>query len=76
MTLDGLKRKLSRYGDIQIIKEGVVFSLLITGTGLSKSNIMKEIPDLVLGYAGDKYPFIEAMRNEETFFCLILKPKP
>lgn len=75
MTLNRLKQKLTKYGNIQIVKEGFVFSLLITGAGLSKSTVVAEIQNLVLSYAGDKYPMIEAMRNDDTFFCLILKPK-
>lgn len=75
MTLNGLKQKLTKYGSIQIVREGFVFSLLITGTGLSKSTVVAEIQNLVFSYVGEKYPAIEAMRNDETFFCLILKPK-
>lgn len=74
MTLEDLKMKLCEFGNPQIVKEGIVFSVLITGKGLSKSITVIKLQDLILSYAKQKFPFIEAMRNDEDFFCLILKP--
>lgn len=67
--------QLVKYGTIQLIKEGVVFTLLITGTGLSNWATVNEIMKLVTDYTKDKYPNIEAMRNDDSFYCLILKAK-
>ena len=73
MTIEKLKISLSKFGYIQIIKEGIVFSLLITGEGLAKSSTVNNIQMQVMEYAVEKYPFIEAMRNDDYFFCMILK---
>ncbi len=75
MTLDKLKTNLCKHGMLEICKEGLVFTVLLTGTNLSKSEVVMKIQKDVLEYAGAKYPVIEAMRNDNTFFCLILKPK-
>lgn len=75
MSLHKLKQELVKYGHLQICKEGVVFSVLITGKDLCNSNNVMEIQSAILGYAGNNFPVIEAMRNDDTFFCIILKPK-
>jgi hypothetical protein len=71
--MDKLIQKLAKYGSIQIIKEGVVFTLLMTGTGLANAKTVNAIQMAVLSHAGNKYPYIEAMKNSDTYFCLILK---
>lgn len=75
MTLENLKMKLCKYGTPQIVKEGIVFSVLLTGTGLSKSTTVMKLQQLILEYVKEKYPIIEAFRNDDTFFCMILKPR-
>jgi hypothetical protein len=75
ITLEDLKMKLYDFGTPQIVREGEVFSVLITGTGLSKWGKVSKIQDLILQYAGGKYPLIEAMKNGNDFFCLILRAK-
>jgi len=75
MTLENLKMKLCKYGTPQIIKEGVVFSVLMTGTGLSQSITVMKLQELILECAKEKFPIIEAFRNDDNFFCMILKPK-
>lgn len=75
MTIVQLKIKLSKHGNIQIIKEGVVFTLLLTGEKLSNAKTVQAIQQNVLEYAGEKYPLIEAIRNDESFFCMILAPQ-
>lgn len=75
MTLDELKKVLSAFAHIQIIKEGYVFTVLMTGKGLSNSQRVMSIQKHIMNYTADKYPLIEAIRNDDTFFCLILKPK-
>lgn len=75
MTIDGLKQKLCAFGFPLIVKEGVVFTVLIKGKNLSQYKNVEAIQNLILGYAGEKYPLIEAMVNEDEFFCLVLKPQ-
>lgn len=75
MTLENLKLKLSQNYTIQICKEGVVFTLLLTGTGLSNWNKVNQIMQDVTEYTKEKFPNIEAMRNDETFCCIVLKQK-
>ena len=74
MKLDTLKLRLCKFGIPQVVKEGLVFTVLITGKGLEKSETVTAIQELVLDYAVDKYPLIEAVKNEDEFFLIILKP--
>jgi len=74
MKLDDLQKKLFDFGNVETLKEGIVFTLLITGENLSHWNTISKIHDLVLDYVGDKYPNIEVAKNDKTFFLLILKP--
>lgn len=67
-------RKVSKYGKVEAIKEGIVFTLLLTGSGLMKSSTVSEIGKLAIEYMGDKYPNIEVMSNDENYFLIILKP--
>lgn len=73
-SLEGLKTKLCKYGALKIVKQGVVFTVMLTGQNLSKWETVHKLQELILEYAGEQYPLIEAMVNDETFFCLILKP--
>ena len=74
MTIDQLKMKLSKNWTIQLCKEGVVFTLLITGNGLSNFKTFNEIMGDIVEATKSKYPNIEAIKNDDTFFCAILKP--
>ena len=74
-TIDQLKTKLVKYGYLQICKEGTVFTVLITGKELAKQQVVTEINDFIMDYAKEKYPFIECMRNDDGFYCLVLKQK-
>ena len=72
MNLENLKKELSKVGTIQAIKEGVVFTLLMKGSGLSNYKIVSGITMDVLDYVGDKYPNIEVMKNDDDFLLLVL----
>jgi hypothetical protein len=74
MNLEKLKEMLSKYGNIEIIKDGYVFTLLMSGTELSNWNVVSAIQSLTLEYAGDKFPKIECMKNEKEFLCLVMRP--
>ena len=74
MTIDQLKMNLSQKWTVQLCKEGVVFTLLITGKGLSNFNTFNEILGIVTEATKIKYPNVEAIKNDDTFFCIILKP--
>ena len=75
LGFENLKEKLSELGTIQIIKVGHVFTLLLTGPGLSKSSTLQQIFDLIRKYPMRNYPVIEAMRNNDNFFCIVLRPR-
>jgi len=74
MTIEKLKEKLCKYGHPFIVKEGVVFTVLIKGSNLSKWENVNAIQKMVLDYAGEKFPTIEAMVNDNEVFCLVLGP--
>ncbi len=73
--MEKLKRKLSKFGTLQICKAGYVLTILMTGNNLDHWTIVKEIEDIILDYAGTKYPVIETLKNEDAFFMIVLKPK-
>jgi len=66
---------LSKFGNVQIAKADYVLTILVTGTGLTKYPVFNKIMELVTQFANDKYPLIENMRNDETFFCAVCKPE-
>lgn len=73
MEFEKLKELLSKHGQIEVIKDGYVFTLLMTGKQLSKWTTVSEIQENVLKYLGGKFPNIEVMRNEKEYFCLVLR---
>ena len=73
MEFEKLKELLSKHGQIEVIKDGYVFTLLMTGKELSKWTTFSEIQENVLKYLGGKFPNIEVMRNEKEYFCLVLR---
>lgn len=75
MSNSNLFNKLSRFGSVQMLKEGVVFTLLITGTKLTGFNNYNSILEAVTTHTKDKYPLIECMKNEDNFFLIVLKKK-
>jgi hypothetical protein len=74
-TIDSLTEKLSEYGTVEAIKEGVVFSLLLTGQEMSKMIKFQSIQKLVLDYTQEKYPYVEILQNSDTYVYMILKSK-
>ena len=74
MNVEKLKQRLVEYGDIQLCKAGYVFTLLMTGERLSNMNTVNAISKIVLDHVGKEYSKIEATRNSENWFCLILRP--
>lgn len=75
MTKEEALLALSKYGDVQILKKEYVFTLLITGTGLSKWETYNQILHIATEYCANEFPMIEASRNNSEFFCLVSKPK-
>lgn len=71
--------KLNFYGNVEVIKNEFVFTLLITkkvnGLSLISGQIPLKILEIVTNFLGDEKPNIEVMKNEETFLLLVLKPK-
>ena len=74
MNINKLKQQLLKYGTIQLCKEGYVFTLLITGEKLDNWKTVNAIQMGVLEYVGDNYPLIECVKNDENYFCMVLKP--
>lgn len=69
-----LKMRLSKVGRIELTKEGHVFTLFMSGADFTNWKLLEQIQQRVLKYCGDKYPVIEAMKNDTSFLLLILKP--
>lgn len=75
MTFINLQDELSKLGHILTLKEGVVFTLLMTGKGINKASMFLKVQGLVNDDASEKYPLIEAMNTTDEIFFIILKPK-
>ena len=77
--MDEIIKKLSFYGNIEVIQDEFVFTLLMTkkekGYNLTMQQIPFKILEIVTDYLGDKKPNIEVMKNEESFLLLVFKPK-
>ena len=77
--MDEIIKKLNFYGNIEVIKDEYVFTLLMTKKPNGYSLTMQQIPfkilEIVTNYLGDKKPNIEVMKNEVDFLLLVLKPK-
>ena len=76
MKLEKLKQELCKYGHLQIIKEGYVFTVLITKMASSLSNYknVAEIQKAIINYTSEKYPIIELLVNDDNFFLVVLHP--
>lgn len=74
MDLEQLKTTLSNISGIQIevLKARKVFTMFLSGTGLSNSNTVNQITDEVLKSVGEQYPFVEVMKNKNNFLLLVL----
>jgi len=67
--------KISKFGKPEVVKTGYVFTLLITGTGLSNWERVNTILALSLDYVGLDYPLVEVMINGDNFMLIVLRPK-
>jgi nucleoid-associated protein YejK len=72
--IEELKETLSKHGKVEICKADYVFTLLITGEGLSKSSVHQEIMKAVSDYCRHNYPYVEIMSNSDCYWCIVLKP--
>ncbi|WP_093024691.1 hypothetical protein [Pustulibacterium marinum] len=73
--MEEIKKELSKYGKVEICKSsGFVFSLLITGKGLTKASTYDAIVT-ILKKELDKHPIIECIKNEDHFLCMVLRRK-
>lgn len=75
MDTSKLLNKLNRFGSVEMLKEGVVFTMLITGTNLTSFDSYNSILQAVTEHTKDKFPLIECLKNEKNFFLIVLKKK-
>lgn len=75
MDLNPIIKRVTKHGDIEVIKAGAVFTLLMTGKGLSKLQTVIDIQRAVTEATREQYPILEAMKNSETFLLMVLKPR-
>jgi len=72
-----MTNELLKYGNIEVIKNDYVFTLLITKENeysLTSGQIPLKVLGIVTSYLGQEKPNIEVMKNEEDYLLLILKP--
>ena len=75
MILERVEEQICNIKDaqIEVIKSGVVFTLLLKGKGLSNWNTVNKINLDCLDAIGEKYSIVEAMKNDDDFFLLVLR---
>jgi hypothetical protein len=73
--VEDLKKQISKIKDanIEVIKAESVFTLLLTGKGLSKWDTVNRINMDVAEFVGDEYPILEVMKNDDGFFLMVLR---
>jgi hypothetical protein len=78
-NIEHLKVFLGRRCNIQILKEGFVFTAFLTkspkGKSLAAMDNWMEIFGAVAHYTSEKYPIVECMHNEQDYAVIVLKPK-
>ena len=78
MLMNKLIEKLNFYGNVEVIRNDFVFTLLLTkkqnGLSLSAGQIPLKVLEVVINFIGSEKPNIEVMKNEENFLLIILKP--
>lgn len=70
--MDELKLQLSQYGQVDVISEGAVFLLFMTGDNLTEYKKVSNVINLVVDYTKEKYPKVQAMRNEKNYLIMVL----
>lgn len=77
--IDQLKGFLWSKCEVQILKEGLVFTALLTkspkGKSLSNLDHWMEIFGAITKYTKDKYPVVECLKNEPEFALIVFKRK-
>lgn len=77
-NIEQLKRFLFARCEIQILKEGVVFTALLTkspkGKSLTAMENWMEFFGAVTKYTSEKYPIVECMKNEQEYALIVLRP--
>lgn len=69
-----LIKALSKYGNIELVSVQSVLTILITGSGLTLAKNFIGIQTAISAIADDKYPEIVALKNEDNYFLIVLKP--
>ena len=68
--MDALENTLSQYGNIEVIKNDLNFTLLITGSQMGLK--VSEIVDIVVNHIKDKQ-YLDVLKSSNDFILLILK---
>ena len=72
-----MTNELLKYGNIEVIKNDYVFTLLMTKSNkcsLTSEQIPLKVLGVVTSYLGQEKSNIEVMKNEDDYLILILKP--
>ena len=72
-----MTNELLKYGNVEVIKNDYVFTLLMTKSNqynLTSGQIPLKVLGIVTSYLGQEKSKIEVMKNEEDYLLLILKP--
>lgn len=74
--LTDLAVKLSKYGNVEAIKESSVFTLMITAgrDDLTQMRVYTGIMGLITEYTKETYPVVEVLKNDSTFFLAVFAP--
>lgn len=66
-----LHKDLSKFGNVEVINVGIVFTVLITGTDLTHS--VWNVIGIIKNWQKGKFPMVEILWNTDNFILVILK---
>ncbi|TPG44350.1 hypothetical protein [Flavobacterium pectinovorum] len=66
-----LYQDLSKFGNVEVMNAGIVFTVLITGTDLTHS--VFNVIGIINNWQKGKFPMVEILRNTDNFILVILK---
>jgi len=70
--IEKLEQAICDKGVIHVLKAGKVFTLYMTGKGLSSAHVLGHINLEVLANAAPYYPNVEVMKNEDNYILMVL----
>lgn len=72
--MEEIAKELSKYGKIEVLKVGYVFTLIMTGKNIESFKVVEGIQSIINKHIVSDFPIVEVYKNEENFLLIVLKP--